>query len=86
MRILENLCMLLPKALKMRAIKDTMALVADGIGGTKCAPAQMSRDLRHLDPALLNWQGMSTHPKMENGGFSLRVTEPKDEGSGRDKA
>ncbi len=25
MRILENLCTLLPKALKMRAIKDTMA-------------------------------------------------------------
>ncbi len=28
MRILENFCMLLPKALEMRAIKDTMALVA----------------------------------------------------------
>ncbi len=59
--------MLLPKALKMRAIKDTMALVADSIGGTKCAPAQMSRHLRHLNPALLNWQGMSTHPKTANG-------------------
>ncbi len=35
MSILKNLCMLLPKALKMRAIKDTMALVADSIGGTK---------------------------------------------------
>ncbi len=34
MRILKNPCMLLPKALKMRAIKDTMALVADSIGGT----------------------------------------------------
>ncbi len=67
MRILKNPCMLLPKALKMRAIKDTMALVADSIGGTKGAPAQMSWHLRHLNPALLNRQGMSTHPKMENG-------------------
>ncbi len=40
MRILENLYMLLPKALKMRAIKDTMALVTDSIGGTKCAHGQ----------------------------------------------
>ncbi len=32
MRILENLYMLLPKALKMWAMKDTMALVADSIG------------------------------------------------------
>ncbi len=67
MRILENLCMLLPKALKMRAIKDTMALVTDSIGGTKGAPAQMSRHLRHLNLALLKRQGMSTHLKMENG-------------------
>ncbi len=67
MRLLKNLCMLLPKALKMRAIKDTMALVADSIGGTEGAPAQMSWHLRHLNPALLNRQGMSTHPKMENG-------------------
>ncbi len=67
MRILDHLYMLLPKALNMRAIKDTMALVANSIGGTKCAPAQMSWHLRHLNPALLNRQGMSTHPKMENG-------------------
>ncbi len=26
--------MMLPKALKMRAIEDTMAIVADSIGGT----------------------------------------------------
>ncbi len=64
---LENLCMLLPKALEMRAIKDTMALVADSIGSTKCAPAQMSWHLAHLNPALLNRQGMSTDLKMENG-------------------
>ncbi len=38
-RIPENLCMLLPKALKIRAIKDTMTLVANSIGGiTKFAP------------------------------------------------
>ncbi len=71
MRIPENLCMLLPKALKMislmRAIKHTMALITDSSGGTKCAPAQMPWHLRHLNPALLNRQGMSTHPKMENG-------------------
>ncbi len=69
MSILKNLCMLLPKALKMkmRAIKHTMALVADSIGGTQDAPAQMSWHLRHLNPALLSRQGMSTHPKMENG-------------------
>ncbi len=50
MRIPENLCMLLPKALKMRAIKHTMALITDSIGGTKCAPAQMPGHLRHLNP------------------------------------
>ena len=60
MRIPENLCMLLPKALKMRAFKHTMALIANSIGGTKCAPAQMPWHLRHLNPALLNRQGMST--------------------------
>ncbi len=65
MRIPKIICMLLPKAPKLRAIKDTMALVADSIGGTKGAPAHMSWHLRHLNPALLNWQGMSTHPKME---------------------
>ncbi len=54
MRVLENLCMLLPKALKMRAIKDTMVLAADSIAGTKCAPAQMSWHLGHLNLALLN--------------------------------
>ncbi len=54
-RILKNLCMLLPKALKMklRAIKDTMALVANSIGGTKCTPTQLSWHLRHLNPARL---------------------------------
>ncbi len=67
MRIPENLCMLLPKALKMRAIKQTMALITDSIGRTKCAPAQMPWHLRHRNPALLNRQGMSTHSKMENG-------------------
>ncbi len=67
MRILENPFMLLPKALKMRVNKGTMALVADSIGGTKHAPAEMSWHLRHINPALLNRQGMSTHPKLENG-------------------
>ncbi len=69
MRILKNLCMLPPKALKMkmRAIKDTAALIADSIGGTKCALAEMSWHLRHLNPALLNRQGMSIHLKMQNG-------------------
>ncbi len=61
--------MLLPKALKTRAFKDTMELVADSIGGTKSAPAQRSWHLRHLNPALLNRQGMSTHPKMEGQGL-----------------
>ncbi len=56
-RSLENLCMLLPKALKMRASKDTMVLFADGIGGTNCASAQMSWYLGHPNPALLNRQG-----------------------------
>ncbi len=70
MRILKNLCMLLPKGLEMRAIKDTMALVADGIGGTTGAPAQMSWHLRHLNPALLNRQGMSTHPNEEECRFT----------------
>ncbi len=67
MRTLENLCMLLPKDLKLRAIENTMALVADSIGGTKFASAQMSWHLGLLNPALLNRYGMSTHPKMENG-------------------
>ncbi len=34
MRILENVCMLLLKALRRRAAKDTMALLAHSIGGT----------------------------------------------------
>ncbi len=67
MRIPENLCMLQPKALKMRAIKHTMALITDSSGRTKCAPAQMPWHLSHLNPALLNRQGMCTYPKMENG-------------------
>ncbi len=69
MRIPENHCMLLPKALKMRAIigKHTMALITDSIGRTTCAPAQMPWHVWHLNPALLNRQGMSTHPEMENG-------------------
>ncbi len=53
MKNLENLCMLLPKALKIRAIKDTMALVTDSIDGTKCASAQMLWHLGLLNPALL---------------------------------
>ncbi len=69
MRILEYLCMLLPKPMKMkmRAIKDTMALIAVGIGSTEWASAQMSWYLGHPNAALLNRQRMSTHPKMENG-------------------
>ncbi len=47
---LETLGMLLPNALKMkmRATKDTMApaLVADCIGGTKCASVQSCGTLR----------------------------------------
>ncbi len=67
MRTLENLCILLPKALKMKEIKDTTALVFNCIGGTKCISAQMLWHLGFLNPALLNRQGMSTIPKMENG-------------------
>ncbi len=81
MRILKNLCMLLPMAPKMRAIKDTMALDANSIGGTECAPAQMLWHLRHLNPALLNRQGMSTHPEMENGSAPLSL-----EGAARSRA
>ncbi len=74
MRILGNLGMLLPKALKMRAIKDTMALVADSIGGTKCAPAHMLWHLRHLNPALLNRQerGRESERERERERDSLR--------------
>ena len=67
MRILENPCMLLLKALKMRAIKYTMALVADSIDDTKCPSVQMPEHLRLPSPALLDWQGTSTHQKMKNG-------------------
>ena len=63
MRILENLCIPLPKAQKMRAIKDTMALVANSTAGTNLAPAHLSWHLRHLNPALLTLQEMSTHSK-----------------------
>ncbi len=67
MRTLANLCMLLPKVLKMRAMKDTMALVADSIGGNKmCICANVVAPWASQS-CLLNWQGMSTHPKMENG-------------------
>ncbi len=64
MRILENLCMLLPKALQMREIKYTMALIAGSIGGTKRAPAQMSWHLgRQSGPAQSAW---NEHP-LKNG-------------------
>ncbi len=64
MRIPENLCMLLPKALKMRAIKQTMALITDSIGRTKCAPAMppwtslkkpisLSMDIEMPSPSIL---------------------------------
>ncbi len=71
MRVLENLCMLLLKPLKMWAIKDTMALIPDSIGSeflpppgsTNCASAQMSWYLAigQPNPALLNRQKMSIH-------------------------
>ncbi len=67
MRILEKFCMLPTKTLKTRAVKDTMVLVAHSTGGTQCASAQMSWHLWHPAPALLNWQGVGTHPKMDNG-------------------
>ncbi len=67
MTILDNFGRLLREASKMGAIKDKMALVANSIGGTKFACTQMSWYFRHLNPALLNWQGMSTHPQVENG-------------------
>ncbi len=76
MRIPENLCMLLPKALKMRAIKNTMALVADSIGGTKCAPAQMlvAPEASQTCPAQ---PARNDHPP-ENGKMDLSlVTGPK---------
>ncbi len=41
--------MLLPKALKMRAVKHIIALVADSIDCTICTSAQMSWLLRHSD-------------------------------------
>ncbi len=69
MRILENYSMLLPKALKMkmRATKDTMALVAHSTSVAKRAPAQMSEHIWHPNPALLKWQGGATPSKMELG-------------------
>ncbi len=42
--MLESLCMLLPKALKMRTIKDTMALVADSIGGISILPCSTGKE------------------------------------------
>ena len=79
MRILKNLYILLPKALKTRDVKHTMeeeelhyvhtkmALIADSSGGTEFASAQMSWHPGHLNPVLLNRQGMCTDPKMEIG-------------------
>ncbi len=53
-----------------RAIKDTMALIAHSIGGTKLACTQMSGHPWHPadndDPALLNWEGVRRHPTMDN--------------------
>ncbi len=58
--------MLLPKALRMRAIKDAMVLIADSIGGTKCAPANVVAP-GASQSCLDNRQEMSTHRKMEDG-------------------
>ncbi len=53
MIILKDLCMLLPKALKMktRAIKDTMALVAD----SRYMAKQVQNIIRTSTVAILKW-------------------------------
>ncbi len=77
MRILENLCMLLPKALKMRAIKDTMALVTDSIGGTKCASAQMSRLTQDVFNVRTSLKVLSNLPKVTRApGSTLGLGSP----------
>ena len=45
---------------EIRAVKDTLALVAHSVGGPKCASAQLFCYPGPSNPALLNWQGVST--------------------------
>ncbi len=67
MRLLENIRMLQLRALKVRVIKNTVALVAHRTGGTKRASAQMLWHPWHPNSALLNCLQVETHPKMDNG-------------------
>ncbi len=45
MRMLEYFCMLVPKALKLRAIKDTVALFAHSTGATTVQDVHMGKCL-----------------------------------------
>ena len=78
MEILEKICIMrlsrLAKALKVTAIEDTVALVADNMGGAKWASAQMSWYPGHpnpdfspppppLPPPPARQCSISTHPK-----------------------
>ncbi len=51
-----NLYLLLPKVPKMRAINDTMPLIAHSTGGAECASVQTPGHLWHPTPALLHLQ------------------------------
>ncbi len=46
------------------------------IGGTTYASTQMSWHLWPLNPALLNWQGLSTHQNMANRAELEVFTQP----------
>ena len=55
MGVTKELCMLLPKNTKARAIKNTVPLITNSSSGAECAPAQVSGHTQSPKPALLNW-------------------------------
>ncbi len=67
LKMLQRLCILLPRIPLMRAIKDTMALVAHSMGVTNpgCICSNILVPLA-FNPALLSRQGVSTHAYMDN--------------------
>ena len=52
--------------IRTRAVKKAMPLITNCLGVAEGAFAQKPRHSRPFKPVLLNWQGMSTHPEMED--------------------
>ena len=58
MCLIKQLRMVRPKTTKMRAIKEAMPLIPNGLCGAEGASAQLPWHSWPIKPALLNWQSM----------------------------